>query len=227
MSEPTYTITLTETERTLLARALGLFVAKLTNAPVFVEAPSGGTQAARAVLSPPAQTPPTPPAAAAPVPPVPEPRDRWARDRKGSEVSMPEGYAAREVNICKTEQKQPRKQGGKPYLKVTWQSEGRGFVDANCFDSQLWPWLIGQSGRRTTIYIVKVGRISERRGGASVTHLFGKVGLVLFVIAVVISFSYALSVFGEIIAHDAPNDLPEWDEDWVYPNDADEEETIG
>lgn len=161
MSEPTYTITISESERTLIAKALGGLVTKLLNAPIFVEAPSGGTQAARAVLSP----PPTP-AAAAPSqqPPVIEQRDRWASDRK---IKAPQdagifwaqnGATAREVTIWKTEQKPAKKEGGKPFLKVTWQSQDRGYVDANCFDSQLFPWLIKQQGQRTTIYLVKSGQ---------------------------------------------------------------------
>jgi hypothetical protein len=158
VSEPTYTITITEAERTALARVLGLLVTKLTSAPVSVEAPSGGTQAARAVLSPPAQTPPqSSPAAAAPTAPVIEQRDRWARDRKGNELAFPEGTVTREVHLSKTEQKQPRKAGGKEFLKVTWQSDSRGFVDANCFDNKLWPWLINQTGKRTTLYLMKSG----------------------------------------------------------------------
>jgi hypothetical protein len=154
MSEPTYTITITETERTALAKALGMLTTKLINAPIFVESESGGTHAARSVLSPPQQASP----AAAPSPtPVIEVRDRWARDRKGGELPNPEGCVAREVHLSKTEQKQPRKTGGKPYLKVTWESSERGFVDANCFDDKLWPWLINQRGKRTTLYLVKSG----------------------------------------------------------------------
>src|ERR1700726_922462 len=99
MSEPTYTVILSESERTALAKSLGGLVTKLINAPIFVEAPSGGTQQARAVLSPPTESP----AAAPPSPPPVELRDRWARDRKGNELPMPEGYVAREVTIWKTE----------------------------------------------------------------------------------------------------------------------------
>jgi hypothetical protein len=158
VSEPTYTLTITESERTALAKSLGMLTTKLINAPIFVEAPSGGTQAARAVLSPPAQTPPqSSPAAAAPTAPVIEQRDRWARDRKGNELAWPEGTVTREVNLSKTEQKKPRKEGGKEYLKVTWESDTRGFVDANCFDNKLWPWLINQTGKRTTLYLMKSG----------------------------------------------------------------------
>ena len=100
MSEPTYTITLTESERTALARVLGLFVAKLTSAPVFIEASDGGTQAARAVLSPPAPASPSAPPSGH-VPPTPELRDRWARDRKGNELPNPEDSYPLNVLIWK------------------------------------------------------------------------------------------------------------------------------
>ena len=150
MSEPTYTITMSEAERTAFAKVLGGLVTKLINAPVFVESPSGGTQSARAVLSPPPQAP-----AVAPNPAPIELRDRWARDRKGQEVPMPEGYAAREVTIWKAEQK-PKKTGTGNFLNVTWQSHDRGYFDAKCFDSALFPWL--QAGNKTTIYLVKSGQ---------------------------------------------------------------------
>jgi hypothetical protein len=153
VSEPSYTMTITESERTALAKSLGMLTTKLINAPIFVESPSGGTQAARAVLSPPPSTPP--PAAAPSSTPV-EPRDRWARDRKGNELPNPDGCVTREVHLSKTEQRQG-KTGKKPYLKVTWESSERGFVDANCFDDKLWPWLINQRGKRTTLYLVKSG----------------------------------------------------------------------
>ena len=210
MSEPTYTITITESERTALAKALGTLTTKLLNAPIFVEAPNGGTQskidsiprvtlrtqaergrflavarAARAVLAPTNQ--PSPPAAApAPI----ELRDRWARDRKGRELPFPEGVVTREITIWKTEQKTtkakgngngadlasalvnlgydkskarrmaqsiPELQEGKPFLKVTWQSQERGYVDANCFDEKLCPWIITRMGQKTTLYLVKSG----------------------------------------------------------------------
>lgn len=40
MSEPTYTISITESERALWAKVMGGFVTKLLNAPVQIEAPS-------------------------------------------------------------------------------------------------------------------------------------------------------------------------------------------
>lgn len=155
-AEPTYTLTLTESERTAMAKVLGSLVTKLINAPIFVESPTGGTAAARAVLSSPPQDSPAQPSGHVP-PPLPQSRDRWARDRKGQEVPMPEGYAAREVTIWKTEQK-PKKDKSGNFLNVTWQSHDRGYIDAKCFDSALFPWLIQQTGNKTTIYLVKSGQ---------------------------------------------------------------------
>ena len=152
MNEPTYTLIVSDADRQDLARVLGKFMHMLATAKIFVEAPSGGTQSARAVLSPPSQSP----AAAPPV--AIEPRDRWARDRRGKELPMPEGYVARELTVWKTEQKPPKKVGGKPYLKVTWQSQDRGYVDANCFDEKLFPWIINAQGRKATLYLVKSGQ---------------------------------------------------------------------
>ncbi|HME11880.1 MAG TPA: hypothetical protein VKF79_03390 [Candidatus Acidoferrum sp.] len=154
METPTYTITLTEAERTAMAKVLGAFVTKLINAPVFVESASGGTSAARAVLAP----PPTPAAAAPTPPPVTEPRDRWARDKKGNELAYPEDCVMHEILIWKAELKKPyNKPDGKQFLKVTWQSQESGYVDARCFDTQLFPWIIGQIGKKMTLYFVKSG----------------------------------------------------------------------
>jgi hypothetical protein len=147
MSEPTYTITLTESERTAMAAALGIFVSKLTNCRVQIEAP------ARALLSPST----APPAAAPAASPV-EQRDRWAEDRR---IKRPQdagifwaqlGATAREVAIWKTDQT-PK------FLKVTWQAAGpnaNGYIDANCFDQKLWPWILSRSksGQLTTLYVV-------------------------------------------------------------------------
>jgi len=159
MPEPTYTITITESERTALARALGLFVAKLTSAPVFVEASAGGTQAARAVLSPPATASPT----AQPsghLPPTPiETRDRWTRDRKGNEVPNPLGCHVASVVLWRTEQKK-----GKTgeYLKVSFSEPHQGHSDASCFDAQLFPWLIKEAqerrGQPSTVYLTENGK---------------------------------------------------------------------
>lgn len=142
MPEATYTITITESERVAMAAALGTFVRKLTDCRVQIEAPTGGTHAARALLSP-STAPPAAVPAASPI----EQRDRWARDRKGNEVPNPEGCYPADVHIWKTTQTDT-------FLKVTWQaSTGQGFADANCFDPQLWPWLIKSAGQRTRLYL--------------------------------------------------------------------------
>ena len=146
IAEPTYTITLTESERTAMAAALGTLVSKLTNCRVQLEAPNGGTKAARALLSP-STAPPAVAAAPAPI----EQRDRWARNRKGTEVPSPEGAYPADVHIWKTQQ-------FPNFLKVTWQATtGQGYADANCFDSKLWPWLIKCAGQRTRLYLVPKG----------------------------------------------------------------------
>lgn len=156
MSEPTYTITLTESERAALAAALGTFVRKLTDCRVQIEAPTGGTHAARALLSPST----APPAAASASSACLQPstaipivqRDRWARDRKGNEVPSPEGAYPADVHVWKTQQTET-------FLKVTWQATtGQGYADGNCFDSQLWPWLIKSAGQRTRLYLRPKGK---------------------------------------------------------------------
>jgi len=157
VSEPTYAFTLTETERAAFAKVLGGLVTKLLNAPVQIEEkPNGGTQQARAVLSPPS----TPPAVAQSNPQAPIAlRDRWARDRKGNEVPNPEGCEALTVRIWKQERKDLS--DGRPRLKVAWQSPSisKGFGDANCFDEKLFPWIAAQSKEATaTLYVVKNGK---------------------------------------------------------------------
>jgi hypothetical protein len=147
MSEPTYTITLTESERSAMASALGTFVSKLTNCRVQLEAPTGGTHTARALLSPST----APPAAAPAASPI-EQRDRWARDRKGNEVPNPAECYPADVHVWKT-------QPSEKWLTVTWQaSSGQGYADAKCFDSKLWPWLINSTGKRTRLYLATKGK---------------------------------------------------------------------
>lgn len=142
MSGPTYSITMTDAERRQLADALGMLVQKLTNAaPVLDGDPRALPQAS------PAAAPPTN---------TPELRDRWARDRKGNEVANPEGAEALEVSLNK-----PQTKKGKDgdYMHVTWPANTqRGFVDANCFDSALFPWIIKAAmERKARIYVVRKG----------------------------------------------------------------------
>lgn len=150
MPDPTYTITLTESERTALAAALGTFVSKLTNCRVQLEAPGNGTP--RAPLSP-STAPPA--VAAAPAPIVQ--RDRWAKDRKGNELANPEGCYPADVYLWKTEQT-PK------WLSVAWQtSTGQGHGDAKCFDRDLWPWILQSKaiGDRVRLYILRKGNYSN------------------------------------------------------------------
>lgn len=159
MSEPTYSIALSETERTALAKVLGALVTKLINAPLQLNAPldpKSGTDQARAILSPPSS--PAPPAVAQPTAPIAV-RDRWARDRKGNEVPNPSGCEAMNVHLWKIEKKPARKAGGQPFWKVTWQvPNSNGYGDANCFDEPVALAIITQQGKLTTLYTVRSGQ---------------------------------------------------------------------
>ena len=153
MSESTYTITLTESERIAMASALGTFVSKLTNCRVQLEAPTGGTHAARALLSPST----APPAAAPAASPI-EQRDRWARDRKGNEVPNPEGCETHTVHLWKAEVIK-RKQDAGAFLKMAWDAPGgKGSVDATCFDVNLFPYFLAAlKYPSVTLYTVRNG----------------------------------------------------------------------
>ena len=98
--------------------------------------------------------------AAQPAPPTPPIalRDRWARDRKGNELPNPEGCVPYHVRIWKTERKDLS--DGRPRLKVSWQTpSARDFIDANCFDEKLFPWIAAQSKEPTALlYVVKSGK---------------------------------------------------------------------
>ena len=166
MSEPTYTFTLTESERLLLANVFGLFARKMANTPILIVSPRGvrpwpfptepseqNPPAHHASANSPSQAPP----AAAQSAPTANPialRDRWARDRKGNEVPNPEGCYPADVHLWKTEQKEK-------YLRITWESSnGSGFADANCFDQKLWPWILQAkaAGQKTRLYLVVKGK---------------------------------------------------------------------
>lgn len=171
MPEPTYSFTLTESERTAFAKVLGGLVSKLINAPVQLDSSQSsytsytsqslpparpadptGTDSARAILSPPAAAQPAPPTT-----PI-ELRDRWARDRKGNELPNPDGCEAVTARIWKVERKDLS--DGRARLRVTWYApSGSGYVDANCFDDKLFPWIAAQSKEPTALlYVVKNGK---------------------------------------------------------------------
>jgi hypothetical protein len=175
VESPTYTLSLSEADRQMLVWCMGLMIPNLRHETIRLLNPdefmnlaqrlqtakpdqrainaASGTDHARAILAPP---PAQVPAVASKPAPIAA-RDRWARDRKGNELPNPDGCTSGEVNIWKVEQKPPKRANGKPYMKVTWQSKERGYVDANCFDSQLFPWLIGQQGKPTVLYLVRSG----------------------------------------------------------------------
>lgn len=143
-----YTLTITEEERQKLAEAFAIMARKIGSCAPVLDSPKSSP------LPQAVQPPSTPAKSAAPT--LPEPRDRWARDKKGNEVPWPKDCYEAEVNIWKVEQK-PGKVAGSHYWKVTWQADGRGYADANCFDRELGPWLINQQGHKTTLYLVKNG----------------------------------------------------------------------
>lgn len=156
MSEPTYTLTLTESERIAMAAALGTLVTKLTNCHIQIEAPAGGTQAARAILSPST----APPAVAPKKSPAPiEQRDRWARDRKGNEVPNPEGCEAHTVHLWKAEIVKRKDASKTSFMKLAWDSpSSKGSVDASCFDANLFSYFLAAlKQHQVTLYTVRNG----------------------------------------------------------------------
>jgi hypothetical protein len=120
--------------------------------PAITEAPAGGMAHARAVLLPPA-------AATAPTQPPIEQRDRWARDRKGIERPNPKGCESAERFISKLESRPL--DDGSPRMIVGWEAPtGNGFVQGNCFDDKLFPWLImrQKTGEKTILHVVRSGK---------------------------------------------------------------------
>jgi hypothetical protein len=165
MTERTFTLACTEEERTANLFAIGFALvhlkgtaageilqrltaklAHLVASDCRVESPNNpvapsGTEAARAMLSP---------------PPV-ELRDRWQRNKKGEEVPNPDGYETHTVDLWKAESAPTRE--GKPRWKITWPSpNGQGYIDGSCFDEKLFPFLANRVKQRTTIYVVRNGK---------------------------------------------------------------------
>ena len=146
MSERTFTLQFTEEERTATLYALGFFFKamrdtvaggrlekleyKLQHAIAddcrdVLPQPNSGTEAARAVLAPPA----APPAGIL----VRDERDYFARDRKGNTPALPpDGAELKTVQVL-----QAKESADKKYLTVVFQG-GK----ANCFDSALWPRIV-------------------------------------------------------------------------------------
>lgn len=143
-----YTITITDAERRQVADALAMLVNKFTNAAVQLDAP------------PATQLPlPQPSPAARPASEPTEPRDRWARDRKGNELPNPEGCYTVAVHVFKAERADLKTGNKSPRMKVAFDSPtGQGQCDASCFDEKLFPYLAKASKEaRATLHIVKKG----------------------------------------------------------------------
>jgi hypothetical protein len=135
----TFQITLTDEERRKFAELASFLSGKLMNASPFIDSPPQ-----------PAVSPGANPAAASTSQPGTEVRDRWAKDRKGNEVVGPEGSWGTPVTILKTEKKSS-------YLRVSWQAPSSGYVNANCFDRDLWAHIetAKAAGAITTVYLLK------------------------------------------------------------------------
>ena len=93
------------------------------NQPIVVD-PKSGTDAARAVLKPPTPVPP-------------QPHDYFAADRSGNVPAVaPKGAQLQFLDVQATKESIDRK-----HLKVVFKG-GK----ANCFDRQLWPHIVRQTG---------------------------------------------------------------------------------
>lgn len=159
-TEPTYTITISERERTALARALGLLVAKLTDAPVQItqEVPPAKSPHLHSFVDLQRSGIDTSSPAAAPAASPVAPRDRWARDKFGVEVPNPSGAIKVTVHLWKAERNDL--QDGRKRMKVTWDNpQGPGHVDAACWDDRLFPFLVLRTKEITTVvYVTKSGK---------------------------------------------------------------------
>lgn len=156
MPEPTYTIAITESERTTLAKSLGSLVTKLINAPIQIEshAQSPVDSPSRAAL--PAAAPVSTPS---PKPETVEIRDRWARDRHGVELPNPEGCYTVSVHIFKAERNDVKSTGAKR-MKVAFDSPtGKGACDASCWDERLFPFIATMPTQpKGTLHVVQKGK---------------------------------------------------------------------
>ena len=128
-----YSLTLSDSERLEIARALSRLVYALMNSrPVLDSA---------ADLFPPvdASSDHKPAASSATIP-----RDRWACDKNGREVPKPaaEAYTTR---IWKAEIKKGERG---PFLDVRWEKNR-----AYCFDEKLFPWIMKAKSERSNIVL--------------------------------------------------------------------------
>lgn len=183
-SNYSYTVSLSDRERAAVIFALGNIFPHLVDSPggfflarpeflnlskrIMEMRPDGqaarsmsGTAAAQAIASR-----PTPPAQSSPeMPAAVELKDRWQKSTKGIEIPFPEGCAKIEAVIFKIEDAPPRNDKNRPRKKVTWEvgapQGGRGYMDAFCWDIDLFPFLANRIKQRTTFYIVRAGQYTN------------------------------------------------------------------
>jgi hypothetical protein len=169
MTTRTFTITLDDADRLAVLTALG-FAQMIT--PVKLRRPvtelidrlsaangqdapadplRSGTEAARAVLSP-------PPAAS----PVPTTMDYFQRDKKGNlQMSAPDGAELSQVKIVSATKF--AKAGKAPYMQVlfaagvTFDGRVRPAGKANCFDPDLWNPIKNREGQVASLWIAESG----------------------------------------------------------------------
>jgi hypothetical protein len=157
MSERTFTYTWSDARRLTVLHALGFMYAKLATAPPAVSetvlslvnelsskpGADSGTEAARAVLSPPPLAPNAQPQAW---------RDHFAADRKGNvPAKAPNGSELQTIPIVSASEAPDSK--GK-HLAVIF---GGGRGKANCFDPQLWPLIKKAQGHEAQLWILVSG----------------------------------------------------------------------
>ena len=112
--------------------------------PANHETKPNGSETAKALLRPPAATSET----------APMLRDRWARNRDGSECTeIPRDAESLTVEIQKV---QPRGDGDKRRMVVSFSNpNGRGWLDAAAWDEHLFPFLANRVKQRTLLYVVR------------------------------------------------------------------------
>lgn len=144
----TYSVILTDSERRQVSEALAMLVRKFTNAKLEIE-PTPGAQADK--LPSPAQPEPA-------VAPTLNPRDRWARDRKGIESPQPKGCYSVNVHLFKAERADLS--DGRPRMLLAFDSPtGKGSVDATCWDEKLFGWLaLAKTQPAALLHVVKSGK---------------------------------------------------------------------
>jgi hypothetical protein len=170
MTDPrTFTVTLTQQERSTIMFALGAYtggVLNTMNRETFIFLDLDGLLALATKLMDAPPIPSLPPfpyqQAQAPNPgrsvpdrqiqPV-ELADRWARNKKGEEVPFPEGYQAVEVRLERLDRNDLK--NGQPRMMVVYSVSGQtGFGNASCFDEKLFPFLANRLKQHTWLFVV-------------------------------------------------------------------------